>query len=120
MKNTWMPTAAGVLSIISGVFRLMGLIGFIVYASGGMFTFTGWTFWFPLNAALILWIITIPVAISGVLAIVGGIYALQRRKWGLALAGSIAAFFPFGLLGLISVILTALSRDQFEIREVTA
>ena len=122
MNNTWMPTAAGVLNIVSGVLRLLAAISLIlaITATGGAFVFTGLAFWFPINAIAILWIITIPVAASGVLALVGGVYALQRKKWGLALAGSIAAFFPFGFLGLVSVILTAMSRDQFKTGEVTA
>jgi hypothetical protein len=31
---------------------------------------------------------------AGVLAIIGGIFAIKRRKWGLALAASIAILFP--------------------------
>jgi hypothetical protein len=48
------------------------------------------------------------------LAVIGGIYALQREKFGLAVTGSIAAFLPFSLLGLASIILIALSKDEFE------
>ena len=58
--------------------------------------------------------ITIPLAIIGILAVIGGIYSLQRKKFGLAVTGSIAAFLPFSLLGLASIILIALSRDEFE------
>ena len=54
------------------------------------------------------------VAIIGILAIVGGIYALRRKIWGLALAGSIAAFFPSWILGLTAIVLTALSKNEFE------
>jgi hypothetical protein len=50
----------------------------------------------------------------GILAIVGGIYALQRKIWGLALAGSIAAFFPSWILGIAAIVLTALSKNEFE------
>ena len=50
-----------------------------------------------------------------ILAIVGGIYALQRKIWGLALAGSIAAFFtPSWVLGVAAIVFTALSKNEFE------
>jgi len=53
-------------------------------------------------------------AVVGIVAIVGGLYAMQRKIWWLALAGSIAALFPFWFLGLAPLILIALSRDEFE------
>jgi hypothetical protein len=58
--------------------------------------------------------LALPFAIVGILAIVGGIYALRRKIWGLALAGSIAAFFPSWLLGIAAIVLTALSKKEFE------
>ena len=45
-------------------------------------------------------IVGIPV---GILTMVGGIFALKRRKWGLALAASIAVFLPsIMFLGILS------------------
>jgi hypothetical protein len=49
---------------------------------------------------------------AGVVAIVGGIYVIQRRKRMWALAGSIAAVFGFFPLGIPAVILTVLSEKQ--------
>ena len=51
---------------------------------------------------------------AGILAIVGGTYALRRKKWGVALAGSIAAFFGQSPLGVAAIIFTALSKNEFE------
>ena len=62
----------------------------------------------------ILLIAAIFLLIVGILPIIGGIYALQRRKWGLALAGSIAAIFGSSLMGILATIFTALSKDEFE------
>ena len=51
---------------------------------------------------------------TGVVAIVGGIQALKRRRWGLALAGSICALLPPStLLGVISTVFVTLARDEF-------
>lgn len=54
------------------------------------------------------------LAISGAIAIVGGVYALQRKRWGMALAGSIAAFIPSRIFGIVSIILTVLSKSEFK------
>ena len=64
--------------------------------------------------------IAIPLAIVSVLSVIGGIYAVQRTKYVLALAGSITAIFASipllgGLpVGITATILTALSRKEFE------
>jgi hypothetical protein len=52
--------------------------------------------------------------IIALLALLGGIYALLRNLWGLALAGSIAAILIFFPLGIPSVVLVAQARDEFE------
>ena len=108
-KQTWMPTTAGILDIIAGS---CGLIASLVFVSlGGIMRFVPDvpTFLFPIFTAL-----AIPIAAIGILAIVGGIYALRRKVWGLALAGSIAAFFPSWILGLTAIVLTALSKNEFD------
>jgi hypothetical protein len=46
--------------------------------------------------------------------IIAGIYALQRKKWGLALAGSIVAIFGSSIMGVLATIFIALSKDEFE------
>ncbi|MBL7165644.1 MAG: hypothetical protein ISS55_04065 [Dehalococcoidales bacterium] len=119
MNKSWMPTAAGVLNIISAAIRLLVVLCLIIamIVTGDFLIFTGLGFWFPLNVMAVLWLITVPLAVTGVLALIGGIFALQRKRWGLALAGSIAAFLPFGILGLVATIFTSLSRDDFEEQE---
>jgi hypothetical protein len=98
MKTTWKPIAAGVLDIILGCCTLIG--GFLFYNFMSVVG-AGWeVFAFP--------------AVAGIVAIVGGIYAMQRKIWWLALVGSIAALLPFWFLGVASLILIALSRDEFE------
>ena len=53
-------------------------------------------------------------AILGILAIVGGICALRRKRWGWALAGAVGGVLPFFPLGIASTILTIMARDEFE------
>ena len=103
--KTWKPTAAGILSIIGGVINAIGGIVFAVL--GGMtfgFFGMGW-----------LGAIFAPLIVLGIIAIVGGIYALKRRTWGLALAGAICAIVgPGGLLGILAIIFVSLGKGEFE------
>jgi hypothetical protein len=50
---------------------------------------------------------------AGVVAIVGGIFALQRKLWPVALTGAILSFPCMGLFGLLSLIWVAQSRKEF-------
>ena len=107
-KKTWMPTAAGILDIVAGSFGLITslmfvFMGGIMRAVPDMPPFMG-----PVFMGM-----SGPFAILSILAIVGGIYALQRKIWGLALAGSIAAFFPSWPLGVAAIVFTALSKNEF-------
>jgi hypothetical protein len=108
-KETWMPTTAGILDIIAGSCGLLASLVFISLGGVARFIPDVPTFLFPIFTAL-----SIPIAAIGILAIIGGIYALRRKVWGLALAGSIAAFFPSWILGLTAIVLTALSKNEFD------
>ena len=109
-KRTPMPLIAGILAIVSGGFKLLGGLGLITFAFFAIappaITRIG-----PL--ALFLGIL-VPLIILIVLSILGGIYAIQRKRFGLALTSSIAALLPFSVLGLASIILIALSKGEFE------
>ncbi len=127
-KGTWKSITAGILTIVAGVFGLTRILhpfrssinsgppGIIPHPihppisprmPGIMphtFNFMG-HFYLP---------IAIAVGLLGILAIVGGVYALKRRIWGLALAGSIAAIFGSFPLGIAGLVLTVLSKTEFE------
>jgi NADH:ubiquinone oxidoreductase subunit 6 (subunit J) len=51
--------------------------------------------------------------IVGVLGIVGGIFSLQRKRWGWALAGAIAGCLSFLPLGVGAVVLVAMGKSEF-------
>ena len=97
--KTWKPMAAGILSIISGAFM-------------------AWYHWGPNTP-----VETIPLGIGlGLIAIAGGIFAIGRKAWGLALAGAICAIVPahpWGeltwtpVLGILSALLVVGSRNEF-------
>jgi len=105
MERTWKPTTAGILSIIAGS---IGVITGIVVSLLG--TLIGGFFGLPWPG-----LFGIPSLIFGIIAIVGGIYALRRELWGLALAGAICALFgPWVILGLLAIIFVSLGKGEFE------
>ena len=116
---TWMPTAGGILSIISGA---MGLIGIVFLITFGAFSaetahdvLTSLGFLQTVIPLRVIGFISIPLFIMSMVAIIGGIYAVQRKVWGLALAGAICAIvLPVQLLGILSVIFIAVSKKEFK------
>jgi hypothetical protein len=114
-KETWMPTTAGILDIIAGSFGLIGGVILLIFGAVGSSIMPYLVPQVPPAIAVAIFTsIAVPLIVIGILAIVGGIYALRRKVWGLALAGSIAAFFPSWILGLTAIVLTALSKNEFE------
>jgi hypothetical protein len=110
-------TVAGALDIVAGISGLVGGIPLLVLAlvgSGVLGTLSAPELKL---LAIIPLALFLPLAIlcflGGLLAIAGGIAAFNRRRWGLALAGSIAAVFGFFPLGVAAVIFTILAEPEF-------
>jgi hypothetical protein len=89
--QTWKPTAAGTLTISAGVLGLT--VGIVLVAIGPLF------------------MVGLLAIMIGVVAMAGGLCALKRRVWGLALAGSICSVFCW--LGIPAIIFIALSKQEF-------
>jgi hypothetical protein len=112
-RRMWKAKAAGVLAIVSGVLAVSQWVGFAVIeiladnsaALGGI--------------AAAGFIIAIG---SGIVAIVGGVFAVKRRSWRMALAGSICAIFSVVFLPILvnvplaiaAIVLVVLGRGEFE------
>jgi hypothetical protein len=120
--KTWKATTAGILSIISGCLSGLVSIGLIiVICAFGSFSPMIMDFLQPEDAPFIMAIL-LPImvvvlilsVVSTVFPIIGGVYALQRRRWGWALAGSIIAIFRTFVLGILSIIFVAMAKDEFE------
>lgn len=99
MEQTWKPTVAGIMNIVSAVFVISQSFG----AALG---------WYLIEGRILFFVIII----VGIIALVGGIYALRRKIWGLALAGSICATISLftWYLGILAIIFTVLSKKEFE------
>jgi hypothetical protein len=104
MEKTWKPTVAGILALIAGAIQV--IVGIAIATVGSI----GWFFgvgWFSAFGA--------PLIILGIIAIIGGIYALRRQIWGLALAGYICALIgPWFILGVLAIIFVSLGKREFK------
>ena len=105
--GTWMPLTAGILDLVAGVPAL--ILGILFAIGGGM---VGWLSDIPELGATVS-ILVVPLIIFAIMAIVGGIFALRKRKWGLALAGSIFALFCAWILGIPAIAFTILGKGHF-------
>jgi hypothetical protein len=103
---------AGILSIVSGAFGVLGLgwalVGLFMMGSmfrGGVMPYSPPREFFTIITVIYVFM-GICSLILGVLAIIGGIFAIKKKKWGLALAGAIAGtvtFFPCGIPAIILI-----------------
>lgn len=105
-KKTQLSLAAGIIDIAVGGFSLVSMIFAVVF----LFVMAGSDVGMP------LFVVLIPLAmlIPAVLAIVGGIFALRRRSWVVALIGSIALIVTSSVAGIAALVLTIMARDEFE------
>ena len=119
VKHTWMPTTAGILSIIGGAIGIIGGLFSVLGAGmmGGMMGPWGGYGGFGGFGGMMSGIFTgmgIFGIVLGVVAVIGGIYAVQRRVWGMALAGAICAVFSwFGILGILAIIFVSIGKKEF-------
>ena len=101
--SSWKSTTAGILNIIAGVLAIiLSLMMFRRHEVIGLLSHGGrWRVWGII--ALLL----------GIMSIIGGIFALMRKAWGIALAGAITALYPWGIFGILAIIFVALSKGEF-------
>ncbi len=95
-------TAAGVLCIIAGTAQMsVGTVLAVVSAPAAELLGPQW-----------LMYVGIGVAVLGVISITGGVLALQRRLWGLALAGAICALVAGNIgLAIPAIVFLSLGKD---------
>jgi len=134
MEKTWKPTTAGIMTIIEGAIRIALGCGMIagsrwILTLGNM----DLSSWIEESAGIygpgavdiqamltqilgisstVLMAIGIVLLVIGIIALVGGISAIKRRRWGLALAGSILSL-P-GVLGVLAIIFVSIGKKEFK------
>ena len=119
MENrTWKATTTGVLNIVAGIISLFaGIdlivgIGIVTKLTGSLMNIPGFMEVFFLVGIYVI----LAGIILGITAIVGGVFALKRKKWGLVLAGSICAFLHLftWFLGIPAIIFAIMGKSEFE------
>jgi uncharacterized membrane protein HdeD (DUF308 family) len=113
MEKTWMPRVGGILVIIGGAINIiLGIVGFFFAIERGLID--------PAylnqdDGTIIFFTIFISfMVIAGIVAIIGGIFALRRKVWGLVLAGAIVSCINYSsILGIPALVFIILSRKQF-------
>ncbi len=134
-EKSGLVTAGGVLSIVAGIFQINNgavLVAFFLTQarSIGQVMPSWWFipllpgFWadywdihyFTYGPPIWLMIVGVLFLSLGILAVVGGISAVRRKRFGLSLAGAISALGS-GLLGIVAVISVALGKREFRTGE---
>ena len=109
VNKTWKPTVGGIFNIVIGSLILSMLF---VFAIAPVAIESIEEEFLHVDLSMIFMIV--PGLAIATLAIVGGVFAIRRRKWGWALAGSIAAaLVPFPL-GIVAIVLLVLSKNEFK------
>jgi hypothetical protein len=104
MERTWKGTTAGILTIIGGVIGI---------AAGAIIATVGTAFLLGIPGLEMMAGIGGGMIAIGVIALIGGIFALRRKAWGFALAGAILALFPIIPLGVLAIIFVSLAKKEF-------
>ena len=111
-QRTGKPVAGGALLLVAGV---LAMINFAILIAAG----SGFESLFP-GLGSILAVCGIIGMIFSILALLGGVLAIMRKMWGLALVGSILGLLTIGplfvssILSLVALILIAISREEFQ------
>ena len=101
--NTWKSTAAGILCMVAGVLAIIfAFTMFHRHEVIGLLSHGGrWRVW------------GVIALLMGIMSIIGGIFALMRKAWGVALAGAITALYPWGIFGILAIIFVAMGKQEF-------
>jgi len=120
MEKTWKPTTAGILTIIDGCMGigagvLIALFGGLLGLGSAIIGDLGEPVIGGLLGGLggIIGMIGAGIIGLGVVAIIGGVFALRRKLWRLALAGAICAIPCSAVLGILATIFVSKGRGEF-------
>jgi len=105
-QETGKPVAGGILGIIAGVLGLA--LGAILIAGGSATDY----YWESVDWSTVG--LGIALVIFSILAIIGSSFAFGRKNFTLSVAGGVCAVLALWPLGIPSLILIAMSRNEFQ------
>lgn len=114
----------GILSIVAGALGGLGslicvlfmILVFSIAAMDSSYYYDGYRYADgSFTVFMVIWIVfALFFVLLGTLGVVGGIFAIRRKNWGLALAGAIAGTITFFPVGVPAIIFVALGKNEFE------
>ena len=97
------------MTIIAGIVNIgIGISALVALSAVSLFTIG--------LPAVLGAVIGVPLIIIGVVSVIGGVFAIQRRVWGLALTGAILALFPPPIsliLGILAIVFVSMGKKEF-------
>ncbi|MGD9962739.1 MAG: DUF2116 family Zn-ribbon domain-containing protein [Thermoplasmata archaeon] len=108
-KQTVMPLIGGILVLISALYLIYGGVA-TAFLSGAVGDFM------PVDVGLdsLVLVCGLFILVLGLIGLLGAIFAIQRKKWTLALIGAIFCLPSlYVIVPLVGLILIAVSKDEF-------
>ena len=119
--KTWKPTVAGILLFVAVLIHLAGGIFevILVFAVGSAQLFNGFFMdLFPTSMHQYIQVVMMLSAfyclVGIVLELLGGVYAIKRKKWIFTVIGSVCALLAFFPVGIPALIFTITSKNEFK------
>jgi hypothetical protein len=110
VKKTKKPKIAGLLTVGCGV---LGMFGAATYTYGlGNIPLLGKGDVPPFVPSIIFGVPMISVLV-GLVAVLGGVLAMTRTRWGWCMGGAVAGSLSFLPLGVAAMALMAMSKEEF-------
>ncbi|MDD4307806.1 MAG: zinc ribbon domain-containing protein [Thermoplasmata archaeon] len=125
-RSSGMATAGGALIIIAAVLGLITAIAIMWLGNFMSYDFLSdygseYDYAYDYDdVSSILYVCGAVILIFSIIALLGGVMAVTKKSWGLAILGGIFSMFCIGpiflssILGLIGLILVAASREDFD------
>ena len=115
--QTMMPMIGGIMLIVAGILSIANW-GYILAFFATDPTVAGFMGMVPGLATLVFVCGAIFIVLS-IITLLGGVMAMRRKMWGLALVGSILGLFTIGFFGIssllsfIALIVLIIARKEF-------
>jgi hypothetical protein len=109
----------GILAIISGIAGMIeslvnvAILMFVEYASTASGHSTRGDERVPIGALLFFGFAAVVIFILAVAAIAGGVCAIRKQRWGVALGGAICGILTFLPTGIVATVLVSQTRGEF-------
>lgn len=105
-EEAWMSSVGGVLNLAAGTGGI--IVGFAIATTRhAVASYYGWSYAIPGVVATL-------TIVLGLAAIAGGVCALMRRQWTLALVGSICSILLVVPVGIPATVFVASGKSEFE------